>query len=107
VVFHESAVEARRIDDLRTAFAALGHNRTLRGDLAATEVDQRIDDRMQRDQLKNDTWDTLWAKAKDPAVNEPEVFLQLRALFKLHPRNARRPRRPWSASRARTRRSCC
>jgi HEAT repeat protein len=90
VVFHESAVEARRIDDLRTAFTALGNNRVLRGDLAATEVEQRLDDKIQRDQLKDDTWDTLWAKATDPAVNEPEVFLQLRALFKLHPEECKK-----------------
>src|SRR6185295_408551 len=87
---HESAVEARNIDDLRTAFAALGHTRAQRGDLAATEVEQRIDDRMQRDQLKDETWDSLWAKVKDPTVNEPEVFLQLRALFKLHPEECKK-----------------
>jgi HEAT repeat protein len=90
VVFHESAVEARRIDELRSAFAGLGDNRARRGDLAATEVEERIEDKMQREQLKNETWDTLWAKAQDPTVNEPEVFLQLRALFKLHPEECKK-----------------
>jgi len=90
VVFHETAVQARKIDDLRAAFAGLGDNRARRGDLAATEVEERIEDRMQREQLKNETWDTLWAKAQDPAVNEPEVFLQLRALFKLHPEECKK-----------------
>jgi hypothetical protein len=62
------------------------------GDLAATDVDARIEERMQKDELGDDTWETLLARA--PAADDSvKTSLKWRALFRLHPEECEKAKR--------------
>ncbi|MBC7976649.1 MAG: hypothetical protein H7138_16875, partial [Myxococcales bacterium] len=80
-----AATGPRSVDGLRTMLLSLRTSGAPVGDLAASEADRRIDEKMQREELKDETWASLWARARDAQSDEAKTFLQLRALFTLHP----------------------
>jgi hypothetical protein len=54
-------------------------------DLAASDVDARLEQHIQERELCDDTWESLLAKASAPEVDRAKAFLKLKALFLLHP----------------------
>lgn len=54
-------------------------------DLAASDVDARLERRMQEDELGTDTWKTLSGRLDASAADRTKVYLKLKALFLLHP----------------------
>ncbi len=85
VVLHGGPATPRPIERLGALLTAMRASRAVVGDLAASDVDQRLDDKIQRDELGGETWTTLWAKATSTEPDAPKLFLQMRALFKLDP----------------------
>jgi len=85
VVLRGGPVEPRNPAPLRALLATMRTSRATPGDLAASDVDRRLDDKIQRDELGDDTWDTLWTKVRAADPDEPKLFLKMRAVFRIHP----------------------
>ena len=85
VALHGGGVEPGSAGPLRARLALLRASRATIGDLAASDADRRLDDKIQRDELGDDTWTTLWARARDARPDTPKLYLKMRALFALDP----------------------
>lgn len=82
--------EEKQYGQLRRQLLAARASSAGVGDLEASDADRRLDEKMQREELRDDSWSTLWAKATEAKPDEAKVFLKLRALFKLHPEECKR-----------------
>jgi len=89
VVLRGGPVESRNPAPLRARLVAMRASRAAVGDLAASDADRRLDDKIQRDELGDATWDTLWPQVRDASADEPKLFLQVRALLRLHPERSK------------------
>jgi len=85
VVLRGGPVASRDLAPLRALLATMRASRAAVGDLAASDADRRLDDKIQRDELGAETWDTLWTQVRAPDPDEPKLFLKTRALFRLQP----------------------
>jgi HEAT repeat protein len=85
VALHRDATELGSAERLRATLALLRASRAAVGDLAASDVDRRLDEKIQRDELGDDTWATLWDRSRGASPDRPRLFLKMRALFTLDP----------------------
>jgi hypothetical protein len=85
VALHRGATELGSAEPLRAQLALLRASRAVVGDLAASEAERRLDEKIQRDELGDDTWATLWDRSRGASPDTPKLFLKMRALFTLDP----------------------
>ncbi|WP_437659787.1 HEAT repeat domain-containing protein [Sorangium sp. So ce1182] len=85
-------IEAASADDVASLEVAEAKVAGRTADLAGADVDARIDERVQRDELGADTWDTLADRIAHPDVDPAKTSLKLRALFRLHPEDCDKAR---------------
>ncbi|WP_375767345.1 HEAT repeat domain-containing protein [Archangium gephyra] len=81
-----SSVDAQALQQSFTAQVSRGGQP---GDLAARDADARIEARMQREELGEDTWQSLLEKMGAASPDRARLFLKLKALFLLHPETCR------------------
>ncbi|WP_257452583.1 HEAT repeat domain-containing protein [Archangium lipolyticum] len=70
---------------LQRAFSAQVSRGVRAGDLAARDADARIEERIQREELGDETWQSLLEKVGAASPDRAKLFLKFRALFLLHP----------------------
>jgi hypothetical protein len=85
----DAASPATDVQALQQAFTARQARNEPPGDLAARDVDARIEARIQQEELGSENWESLLAQAGQDSPDRAKLFLKFKALFLMHPEACR------------------